>query len=30
MPPQPFIEKGGKEGRYAVELMERILTAPIK
>ncbi|MEM1498872.1 HK97-gp10 family putative phage morphogenesis protein [Bacillus velezensis] len=31
MPPQPFIEKGGKEGEGpAVELMERILTAPIK
>ncbi|APB82391.1 hypothetical protein BAMY_09590 [Bacillus amyloliquefaciens] len=31
MPPHPFIEKGGEEGEGpAVELMERILTAPIK
>ncbi|ATO28675.1 hypothetical protein RA13_12065 [Bacillus atrophaeus] len=31
MPPHPFIEKGGEEGKGpAVELMERILTAPIK
>ncbi|MGG0715065.1 HK97-gp10 family putative phage morphogenesis protein [Bacillus subtilis] len=31
MPPHPFIEKGGKEGEAsAVEVMQRILTAPIK
>ncbi|MED3600982.1 HK97-gp10 family putative phage morphogenesis protein [Bacillus subtilis] len=31
MPPHPFIEKGGEEGEAsAVEVMQKILTAPIK